>query len=256
VIKFRFRAIIVSSLVVFSVALLFGCGGGGSGGSSEELPLSAAITSPSGSIDIYLDDSVKFLATVSGGSKPYTYEWVSNGGTYLPIYYVDYSDPWSCYWDRNVDDDSFISTREDPEYLGFIMSGSYTVSLTVTDRKGAKAVDEVTVNVQNEYNPEAPTVEITYPPEGQTFKVGDSIEFEYTISGGTSPYVHAGGVGCSSSFVINNGSLDMTPTDCVLPMMDDDTVVFTDPGNYYFRLEALDSAGHLGNGTVSFIVEE
>jgi plastocyanin len=120
---------------------------------------SLSVTVSPGLNGLDVGQSVTFTSTVSGGTSPYSYKWYLNG--VLNSSATGYS--WT---------------------YTFTSSGSYTVYVKVTDATGDTAISNaavVTVNV-------APSVAVS--PSSGTIDVGQSVTFNSTISGGTSPYTY------------------------------------------------------------------
>ncbi len=120
---------------------------------------------PSPSVDITPKDeevcqgeSVTFNANASGGTPPYTYNWMASGGTF--------DDP----------------TSATPTWT-MMMPGTYSISLIVTDANGCTADDETLVTVN-----ENPSVNIT--PRDEEICQGESVTFDANASGGTPPYTY------------------------------------------------------------------
>jgi len=130
-------------LAILCIVMLFaGCGGGG-GGSSPS-PLSVSIVSPAEDISAARDDTVAFQATASGGTAPYTYQWI-NGGLII------------------------TGATEDHRSITFNTAGSYIVTLNVTDDNGAHRSVSWTVtvgDVSDDVTP--PSVISTFPTDTST----------------------------------------------------------------------------------------
>jgi alpha-tubulin suppressor-like RCC1 family protein len=122
-----------SILIVFLALLSAGCGGGGGGGSTPAL--SVSITSPAATVTIPEDAPQIFQAAASGGTAPYTYQWTTSGT-------------------GNSDTNSCSITYADP--------GNDTVTLTVTDSRGASSSVSWTVTVTDAT---APVVSTTFPAD-------------------------------------------------------------------------------------------
>jgi PKD repeat protein len=75
-------------------------------------------------------------------------------------------------WDLDGDGATDDSTAARPTYT-YMSNGTYTVTLRVTDTKGASAAATVTIRVGNT----PPTATINTPAAGTTWKVGDVINF-------------------------------------------------------------------------------
>jgi PKD repeat protein len=80
--------------------------------------------------------------------------------------------PLSYAWDLDDDGAYDDSTATKPSYT-YTTAGGYTPSLRVTDSQGASDTDSVNISVGNT----PPTADISAPPAGTTWKVGDVINF-------------------------------------------------------------------------------
>lgn len=96
---------------------------------------------------------VNFTSTISGGTGPYKYSWAIDGSNFNASY-VDYT---------------------------FTASGTYSISLTITDSNGNTATDSISEVI----NPDpAVSISVEYNPVDQ----GRNDTMEAVISGGTSPF--------------------------------------------------------------------
>jgi outer membrane protein assembly factor BamB/PKD repeat protein len=118
---------------------------------------SVSISPSSAAIDA--GQSKQFNSTISGGSSPYYYQWYLNNAA--------------------------VSEATNPSWTFTSAStGSYTVYLNVTDGVGVKAKSNVaTVTV----NP-APSISVS--PSSAVMDVGQSRQFNSTVTGGTSPLAY------------------------------------------------------------------
>ncbi|MBI4084008.1 MAG: PKD domain-containing protein [Candidatus Lambdaproteobacteria bacterium] len=111
--------------------LIAACGGGSSGGSGggagggTTTPLSAAITSPTGSQNITFNTAVTFTGSASGGTPPYVYAWNFDS--------------------TSVGGGPGSSSQQNPGSVTFALAGAYVVGLTVTDSTGAVASATVAI---------------------------------------------------------------------------------------------------------------
>jgi len=113
--------------------------------------------SPSPSVTLDLGQSVTFTSVVSGGTPPYSYQWVLNNN---PV-----SGATSASW-------AFTPTS----------AGAYTVYLNVTDSGDPTVksnVVSVTVN---------PALSVTISPVSASIAPSQSVIFTSAVSGGTTPY--------------------------------------------------------------------
>ncbi|MEM2971066.1 MAG: PKD domain-containing protein [Candidatus Bathyarchaeia archaeon] len=118
-------------------------------------PLTVSI-SPS-TAKIKIGESVIFTSTVSGGVKPYSYQWYLNG---TPV-----SGANGTSW-------TFTPTA----------TGTYIVYLIVTDASANTAKsNEATVTV-------APSLTVSISPTSASILLGEQVTFTSTVSGGYTPY--------------------------------------------------------------------
>jgi len=143
------------------------------------LPLSVSISPASKVID--LGQYVTFSSSVSGGTSPYSYQWYLNGTAVV-----------------GANSNSWIFT---PTSTGY-----YLVHLNVTDTLGEEAksnVAEVTVN---------PELSVSIQPASSVITLGQSVDFNSTISGGTPPYNYQWYINDTEVFGANSPSWTFTPT--------------------------------------------
>jgi len=178
--------------------------------------LTVNITSPSGDTTISGGQSVDFESSVSGGSSPYTYNWDFGGG-------------------------ATDSTEQNPGSIIFSTAGTYTVTLTVTDSSGNTAESTVTVTVSTSTSG-ALSVSITSPSSNTTILPGGSVNFQSTVSNGTSPYTYL--------WSFDGGATPDTST-----VQDPGAIIFsTTAGTYVVTLTVTDSSNETGEATVDVIV--
>jgi hypothetical protein len=142
------------------------------------LPLSVSIAPPSAIID--LGQSVSFTSTVSGGTSPYTYQWYKNG-TAVPL--------------ATLSSWTFTPTS----------AGYYNIHLNVTDSTCTKAksnISPVTVN---------PSLSMSISPTSSVIKLGQSVTFTSTVSGGTTPYSYQWYKNETAVPLANSSSWNFTP---------------------------------------------
>ncbi|MEM2995279.1 MAG: PKD domain-containing protein [Candidatus Bathyarchaeia archaeon] len=117
-------------------------------------PLTASI-SPS-TAKIKIGESVTFTSTVSGGTKPYQYQWYLNGTP------------------ASADGNSWTFTPT--------ATGTYIVYLIVTDASANTAKsNEATVTV-------ASSLTVSISPTSASILLGEQVTFTSTVSGGYTPY--------------------------------------------------------------------
>ena len=193
--------------ILSTVVLITGCNFWG----VDDLKVN--ITSPSGDITISEGKSVNFQSEASFGSSPYTYQWEFGGG-------------------------ATDSTAEDPGATTFSTVGTYTVNLTVTDSNGDTVEDSVIVTVQSSSS--ALTVSITSPSGAVEINAGQSVNFQSTVSNGTSPYTYEWdfGGGATNRTVQDPGSIIFSST----------------PGAYTVSLTVTDSSGATAQDSVDVTV--
>lgn len=78
--------------------------------------------------------------------------------------------------------------------VGFEEPGTYTVSCTITDRKGSKATGEVEIEVR----PPLSIVNLTASPNPA--EVGEEITFSFEVSGGAPPFIYCWQFGDGAAF--------------------------------------------------------
>jgi PKD repeat protein len=133
-------------------------------------PLSVSIQANKVSGQAPLD--VGFSAIVSGGVRPYRYQWDSGDG----------------------------STGTDATFAHrYVPVGSYDIIVTVTDAKGSTASDVVTITV------DPGNLMVTIQPRSVEGQVPLRINLNSTVSGGTGPFTYSwstgdGGSGIAPSF--------------------------------------------------------
>ena len=170
------------------------------------------ITSPSGTVTINPHQSVTFQGSASGGSGSYTYLWTIAGSGIAN------------------------STLQNPGSITFNSSGSYTVVFNVTDSLGTTASKSVVVNV-NAVKPLV--VGITSPTGNISITVGQSVNFQGSVTGGLAPFTYSWTFGgaASNSSVQNPGN-----------------VTFTKAGTYTVNFQVSDSYNQVSGASVKITV--
>lgn len=143
------------------------------------LPLTASISPTSTVID--LGQYVSFTSSVLGGTSPYTYQWYLNGAAV-----------------GGATSSSWTFTP--------VSTGSYLVHLNVTDSLGKVAksnVAQVTVN---------PALSVSIQPASSVITLGQSVVFNSTVTGGTSPYAYKWYLNDSEVSGATSPSWTFTPT--------------------------------------------
>jgi hypothetical protein len=125
--------------------------------------------------------SIIFNSTVSGGISPYSYQWYLNS--------VAVSGASSSSW-------TFTPSS----------SGSYTVSLNVTDHTGSNATSNAASATVNS------ALSVSISPTSATIDVGKSRTFTSSVSGGTSPYTYQWYLSGSAVFGATGSSWAFTPS--------------------------------------------
>ena len=143
--------------------------------------------------------SATFTASVSGGTSPYNYSWTINGNTY-------YGNPVS--------------------YL-FSSSGSYGISLTVTDAVGVSATASLTETVNADPS-------VTASSNVSSTDAGTPVKFTASVSGGTSPYNYSWSLGST-----------------VLSYASSFSYTFTSTGTHTLNVTVRDANGETSQSSVS-----
>lgn len=179
-------SIITPAIVFLTIAMLNSGCDFGNGQDSTTGGSTVNITSPSGDVAITTGDTVDFECSVSNGISPYTFLWDFGGG-------------------------ATNSSVENPGGITFSTAGNYTVTLTVTDGNGKTSQTSVIVSVQTSA---AFSVTIASPSSEQTITAGDSVDFECSVTNGTSPYTYQWdfGGGALNSTAQNPGSITFNAT--------------------------------------------
>jgi len=142
-------------------------------------PLTVSITPPSAVID--KGQTVFFTATVSGGTPPYTYQWYVND--------TAVSGATSSSW-------AFTPT----------LPGCYNVYVNITDSIGATTKSDVSTVTVN------PSLSVSINPTSAVIKLGQSVLFTSTVSGGTTPYSYQWYLNDSAFSGANSASWNFAPT--------------------------------------------
>ncbi|MFE3846078.1 PKD domain-containing protein [Thermoplasmatota archaeon] len=103
----------------------------------------------------YIGENIRMVGSATGGTLPYTYDWDFGDGT--------------------------SSSLEAPQHK-YSLVGIYYVTLTVTDNDAYTDIDHTTCTI---YSEDTPIVEANGPYEGE---VGETVEFDGDVTGGTAPY--------------------------------------------------------------------
>ncbi len=180
--------------IFFTVMLITGCDFWGVN------PFTVTINSPSSGITISAGQSVNFECSVSNGTSPYTFSWDFGGG-------------------------ATDSTIQNPGETTFSTAGTYTVNLTVTDNTGDTAQDSVVVTVQSS---STLTASITSPTGTVQINAGQTVNFQSTVSNGTSPYTY--------SWDFGGGATNSTT-------QDPGSIRFSAAGTYTVTLTVTDNTG-------------
>ena len=170
------------------------------------------ITSPSGTVTINPHQSVTFQGSASGGSGSYTYLWTFAGSGIAN------------------------STLQNPGSITFNSSGSYTIVFNVTDSSGTKASKSIVVNV-NAVKPLI--VGMTSPSGNISITVGQSMNFQGSVTGGLAPFTYSWTFGgaASNSTVQNPGN-----------------VTFNKVGTYTVNFQVSDSYNQVSGASVKITV--
>lgn len=174
----------------------------------------AGIASPAAQqIIVNENESVNFQGVVTSGNAPFTYAWDFGGGA------------------ANVN-------VEDPGNVTFTTQGVYTVTFTVTDKDGDTASDSVQIMVQKIVGDLDVTMES--PAANVTINVGEAVNFEAFVIGGTTPYQYL----WDFAGVIQNMTVE-----------DPGLVVFNDAGTYVITITVTDSSGNSTSASTTITVK-
>lgn len=184
------------------------------------VPLNADIAGmSSGSITEVLEGStINLQATAYGGTPPYTHTWT--------------------FGNDSIDDMSV----EDPGDVTFSVTGTYSITYTVTDHEGDSSNDSVTIIVLEADEDATPTAHISRPSGDTTILEGEAVVFEASALGGNPPYEYDwsfGDLGPEATHVKDAGS-----------------VVFENAGTYMVVFTVTDEDGDEGRDWVTVTVED
>jgi PKD repeat protein len=142
--------------------------------------LTASISSPANNSEANINQSVSFVALVSGGTAPYQYKWNFGDGTNTT--------------DTNG---NVIHTYSEV--------GAKSVTLKVTDANDTVVEAlPITVNVKNVVN-NGLVIAIASPASGSNQEVNKSITFKANVTGGTAPYQYKWNFGDGTTLADANG---------------------------------------------------
>jgi hypothetical protein len=197
--------------VQFEIYTPSGSSGGGPLGT-----MSVSIVSSSTMADLYVNNLLAFASDVVGGTSPYTYSWVIDGGS--PI-------------------GGAVTAKS------FSTSGLHTIVLTVTDSASHTAVATYSINIATS----APstgggplgtmTANIVMPADMADLYVNNTFQFGSNVVGGTAPYTYAwtiDGTGQGNNPVITGS--------------------FSGSGAHKATLTVTDSASHTAVATQEFYI--
>ena len=143
--------------------------------------LTASIASPANNSEVNINQTVNFVALVSGGTAPYQYKWTFGDGTTV-----------------NDTNGSVIHT--------YSASGAKTVTLKVTDANDSVVTSlPITINVKDVVN-NGLNASISGPTD-LTQEVNKSITFKATATGGTAPYQYKWNFGDGTTLADANGQV-------------------------------------------------
>ncbi|MCG8372641.1 MAG: ThuA domain-containing protein [Balneolales bacterium] len=123
-------------------------------------------------------------ASVTSGSAPLLVDFFGNLSSDPDFDFLTYS------WDFNGDNIE-DSSEENPSFT-YTETGSYLVTLTVTDPEGASSVAQIQIVVGNT----APVVTIDYPLNGGFYEDFDTIEFRISVTDAEQGSTDDGGISC------------------------------------------------------------
>ncbi|TMI62271.1 PKD domain-containing protein [Candidatus Bathyarchaeota archaeon] len=159
--------------------------------------------------DPQVGQQVKFTASASGATPPYSYSW-------------------------NFGDGSTFSTTDPVVTHAYTDQGTFLVTLNVVDAAGAAGTNSRSVSIGT-VSPPLFTLAITGPSSGVT---GAKINFTATASGGSSPYSFTWNFGDGTANVAG-GSTNPNPQ----------SHTYTKTGTFTVKVNATDSTGKIATAT-------
>jgi len=175
---------------------------------SAQTALVANITQPADNSNYTVGQAVTFVGAATGGVAPYSYVWNFGDGS-----------------------QAFGQTQTKT----YTTTGAKTVTLRITDSNGTQATRTITLN--NGSNNQNVTVTFVSPTQGQTFNVGQNINFQVNVTGGTAPYTYQWNFGNVSS------STSANPT-----------FAFTSAGTYTITATVRDANNNTGSASVTITI--
>jgi len=184
--------------------------------SAPDTEPTAVIKSPVGNQTVNQGQSLLFTGEAQGGNAPFSYSWNFSGGA--------------------------INTgTQDAGNVTFYRSGIYPVTFTVIDNDGDRSTATLTVIVNKVETDFTPVAAISSPASDMTVTVGESLDFQGTVTSGNPPFRYFWDFkGGAQNFNIE----------------DPGTVTFHTPGTYQVLFSVADLQGDMSSASATVTVKE
>jgi len=187
------------------------------------LKLHAFIASPSGNIIMVQGQSLTLQSAVYGGRAPYAYSW-------------------------RFGDDPPFSDKKDPGTMAFRTEGSFLLHFTADDGTGDTREDSRLITVLGPETQEGPfeedsipTVTITYPAYGSSFKVGDTVNFLAVIYNGDPPLSYGWTLGSAPGNSFSGTSAQLVTISPRTYVAVTQGITLNSPGTYLISIVVKDT---------------